>query len=80
MVSTKGAGVMDTRQSQLQEMVFTEPDLADKLAEMISYFYGFCMTPYRQSFTSMEQLWLAFVMKERYSKQWLTNSQEWVKI
>lgn len=29
---------------------------------------------------SMEQLWLAFVMKEKYSRQWLTDSQEWVKI
>ena len=29
---------------------------------------------------SMEQLWLAFVMMETYSKQWLVNSQEWVKI
>ncbi len=29
---------------------------------------------------SMEQLWFAFVMKEKYSKQWLADSQEWVKI
>ena len=28
-------------------------------------------------FTSMEQLWLAFVMKERYSKLW--NGEEWIK-
>lgn len=28
-------------------------------------------------FTSMEQLWLAFVMKERYSKQW--SGKDWVK-
>ena len=29
---------------------------------------------------SMGQLWLAFVMKEKYSKRWLTDSQEWVII
>ena len=27
-----------------------------------------------------EQLWLAFVMQEKYSKQWLTDKKEWVKI
>jgi len=30
------------------------------------------------TFDSGGQLWLAFVMKERYSKQWLTDSQEWI--
>ena len=35
---------------------------------------------YRFDVTSMEQLWLAFYMKEKYSKQWLTSKQEWVKI
>jgi len=28
-------------------------------------------------FHSMEQLWLAFVMKELYNKQW--SGEEWVK-
>jgi len=31
-------------------------------------------------FTSMEQLWLAFVMKKKYSKKWLTNEEKWVII
>ena len=30
-------------------------------------------------FTSMEQFWLAFVMKQRYSKQWLISEREWGK-
>jgi hypothetical protein len=29
---------------------------------------------------SVEQLWLAFVMKEKYSKQWLQSEREWVKM
>lgn len=29
------------------------------------------------SFTSMEQLWLAFVMKEKYNKVW--NGAKWIK-
>lgn len=28
-------------------------------------------------FTSLEQLWLAFVMKEKYNKTW--NGEEWIK-
>ena len=33
---------------------------------------------YYYEFISMEQLWLAFVMKEKYSKQW--NGKEWITI
>lgn len=32
---------------------------------------------YPLQFTSMEQLWLAFVMKEKYGKRWV-NDEEWV--
>ncbi len=32
---------------------------------------------YWDSFTSMEQLWLAFVMKEKYDKVW--DGSDWVK-
>jgi hypothetical protein len=28
-------------------------------------------------FDSMEQLWLAFVMKEKYNKQWNFETKEW---
>ena len=31
---------------------------------------------YLRQFTSMEQLWLAFVMKEKYNKTW--NGKDWV--
>jgi hypothetical protein len=32
---------------------------------------------YNPNFTSMEQLWLAFVMKEKYNEVW--NGEEWIK-
>ena len=28
---------------------------------------------------SMEQLWLSFVMSEKYSKQWNSEKEEWIK-
>ena len=31
----------------------------------------------KHSCQSMEQLWLAFVMSEKYSKQWDNNKEEW---
>lgn len=64
------------RQDQLQEMVYAQGNNIDtNLAEAISQFYHFSMDKYRQSFTSMEQLWLAFVMREKYSKVW--DGEEW---
>lgn len=33
---------------------------------------------YPKKFTSMEQLWLAFVMKEKHNKAW--NGEDWVKV
>jgi len=36
------------------------------------------MTDYAKQFTSMEQLWLACVMKENYNKEW--NGEDWVII
>lgn len=66
------------RQDQLQEMVFDKSNNPDtERAEQITHFYHFCMQPYRQQFTSMEQLWLAFYMSEKYDKMW--NGTEWVK-
>jgi hypothetical protein len=68
------------RQDQLQEIVlptlkyqdtehllraFNEWDFSEKGYE-----------PYSRLLTSMEQLWLAFVMKEKYNKIW--NGEEWI--
>ena len=33
---------------------------------------------YSKSFNSMEQLWLAFVMQEKYGKKWIPDTKEWI--
>ena len=65
------------RQDQLQEMIYTHPERFFRFYEFLQkhYFYN------AKSFNSikdysMEQLWLAFVMKEKYNKIW--NGKEWI--
>lgn len=69
-------------QSQLQYMLGTKYTL-------IRWIERFCVwarstrfdgeiSSYSYNFDSFEQLWLAFVMKEKYSKQW--NGKEWITI
>ena len=62
------------RQDQLQEMVNPPYDYALTLY----YFIRYCQDDRvsKAHITSMEQLWLAFVMKEKYGKVW--NGKEWV--
>ena len=76
------------RQDQLQEMV--KEIAMDELtrgqflvAYLEQYFDYFCNEEYANygtstglHFGSMEQLWLAFVMKEKYNKIW--NGDEWI--
>ena len=71
-------GVWLPTQSQLQEMV------SDGYLWQLNFNYirWLCDEPYdghirheNIGFTSMEQLWLAFVMKEKYSKTW--NGSTW---
>lgn len=63
------------RQDQLQEMVKLSDCVMDALCDVSNLmkdnwkYYGF-------NFTSMEQLWLAFVMKEKFNKQW--NGEDWI--
>ena len=68
------------RQDQLQEMVGGHP------LELLDKFYTFCMWDERfeemrekLSPITMEQLWLAFVMKQKYGKALDSNKEEWVK-
>jgi len=74
------------RQDQLQYMINTDiPAGAFSLINRIHIFcYGqqpqvlkelFVIVDYVIQFKSMEQLWLAFVMKEKYNKVW--NGEEW---
>ena len=72
------------RQDQLQEMVVKGRtptkaimDLEDAFHDYFCWDDGWIPSQYACSFTSMEQLWLAFVMKEKYNKMW--NGEEWIK-
>ena len=61
------------RQDQLQEMVF--PDKSTSVRQMVEPFYEFVKST-NLICASMEQLWLAFVMKEKYNKVW--DGEKWV--
>lgn len=61
------------RQDQLQEMIFKKTGKYDE-HELVRDFAEFV---YENSENwSMEQLWLAFVMKKRYNKVW--DGSEWI--
>ena len=68
------------RQDQLQEMVLTLQRTVSDFQVLLDDFYLFCFDgkghKYSLRVTSMEQLWLAFVMKEKYNKVW--NGEEWI--
>jgi len=71
------------RQDQLQEMVAIPKTASLPTVTQLILFYRFWERedgaqglPYFAYFTSMEQLWLAFVMKEKYNKIW--NGDEWI--
>lgn len=79
------------RQDQLQEMIAKEDDWLHETAfeqfvNMIgeSYYYasdemvGRWHLDADSSHKSMEQLWLAFVMKVKFNKTWDTEKKEWV--
>ena len=76
------------RQDKLQEMLNLQPhsfgkSYEIKMSRINGYWKMVCKNdPLRYSFSmkskSMEQLWLAFIMSEKYNKEW--TSTEWVKI
>jgi len=80
----KNGAIWLPNQSQLQEIIGIK-DLWDLHTEFeVTVFGGYneeeghfngLIDDYK--FTSMEQLWLAFVMKEKYNKAW--SGEEWVK-
>ena len=57
-------------QQQLQKI------WGERLPESLPWFYVFAVDDVPGRFTSMEQLWLAFVMKETYHKVW--NDEDWI--
>jgi len=78
------------RQDQLQDMVMPDPfDSHVPGVGGLARAFGFFCSPtsekgewmqpeadYVHQFLSMEQLWLAFVMKEKYNKIW--DGKEWI--
>ncbi len=66
-------------QAQLQEMIdWPGSILIGHIPNnMLMLSYAYQDTRIKVKGTSMEQLWLAFVMKELYSKQW--NGKDWEK-
>jgi len=74
----KHSDVWLPRQDELKEMI--EPhEILDteksRIASLLSRFWYWYVNTANE-FTSMEQLWLAFVMKEKYGKTW--DGQKWV--
>jgi hypothetical protein len=67
------------RQDQLQEMVDWRPLVGCGIvAAMYHRLYpNNQLDDYYFDFTSLEQIWLAFVMKEKYGKVW--NGETWEK-
>lgn len=74
------------RQDQLQDILFKDsPNPLDKdVVGNIARFDIWCRQNWiygnstkDEVFTTMEQLWLAFTMKEKYNKKW--NGEDWVK-
>lgn len=78
------------RQDQLQGMIqIKDSTIKSQSHRLVQAFYRFCIIEigyslgsvfeersYTEQFTSMEQLWLAFVMDEKYNKVW--SGAEWV--
>ena len=62
------------RQDQLQKMILEVVDY-ETTALLESKFHKFLTWLDEWDFTSMEQLWLAFVMHEKYNKHW--NGKDW---
>jgi hypothetical protein len=82
-----GENIWLPRQDQLQEMVDApyqddNPEMHPigqhaQLIQLVRDIGLFSQQTDLKSITSMEQLWLAFVMKEKYGKVW--NGTDWVK-
>lgn len=62
------------RQDQLQDIIIFK--FGDNTISLLKDFTQFTRVCYAHGkYYSMEQLWLAFVMKEKYQKTW--NGKEW---
>lgn len=69
------------RQDQLQILVYSKEQLEFPSAMLLDQQQGiaaFIRKETMRYFSSMEQLWLAFVMKEKYDKVW--NGKGWIEL
>lgn len=68
------------RQDQLQDMLKEKYDMFNLLVTFYDWVRGqTILNKYKEkeTYPTMEQLWLAFVMKEKYNRIW--NKKEWEK-
>ena len=63
-------------QNQLQEMV-KEKELCDLIDRFVRWEEDTGYIRWGDKLSSMEQLWLAFVMQDKYQKVW--NGTDWIK-
>jgi len=64
------------RQDQLQEMIYSSPDMEEVVKFAIKVHQNDVNTEYYLNSGSLEQLWLKYVMKEKFNKTW--NGEDWV--
>ena len=82
ILEENGIGSLDSiwlpRQDQLQEMANKDAFWCFKSGVLEIYNYETNEESiYFEQFNSFEQLWLAFVMQEKYNKIWYEEKQEW---
>ena len=66
------------KQDQLQELLFEVWNGSISLQIKIGYITDFFDTYNEDQIKTMEQVWLALLMKERYNKLW--NGEDWEEI
>lgn len=65
-------------QAQLQGMVFKNTN--NRVPMLVHAFFDYWNENGIPAFWSMEELWLAFIYKELYSKVWDSEKEDWVEV
>jgi hypothetical protein len=67
------------RQDQLQGMVGENNTTRELMRVFSAWFKAFLDSPPKwfNNSTTLERLWIAFVMKERFNKEW--DGEDWIK-
>lgn len=66
------------RQDQLQDMVYKNQTIEELIADFNRWFGIFIdsIPLWFDNYTTLEQLWLAYVMQKKFSKQW--DGKDWI--